>query len=54
MYVLAVKRGGRWPYNPKPKVPLGAGALIFARGSKSGEELLLKMSGFAPDRPPRP
>ena len=46
MYVLAVKRGGRWTYNPKPKVTLGAGDLIFARGSKSGEELLLKMSGF--------
>jgi uncharacterized protein with PhoU and TrkA domain len=46
MYVLAVKRGGRWTYNPKPKVTLGAGDLIFARGSKSGEELLLKMSGL--------
>jgi uncharacterized protein with PhoU and TrkA domain len=45
MYVLAVKRGGRWTYNPKSKVTLGAGDLIFARGSKSGEELLLKMSG---------
>lgn len=45
MYVLAVKRGGRWNYNPKSKVTLGAGDLIFARGSKSGEELLLKMSG---------
>ena len=52
MYVLAVKRGGRWTYNPKPKVTLGAGDLIFARGSKSGEELLLKMSGVAPDRSP--
>ena len=53
MYVMAVKRGGRWTYNPKPKVTLAAGDLIFARGSKSGEELLLKMSGFAPDWPPR-
>ncbi|WP_228369550.1 potassium channel family protein [Methanothrix harundinacea] len=53
IYVMAVKRGGRWTYNPKPKVTLAAGDLIFARGSKSGEELLLKMSGFAPDRPPR-
>jgi uncharacterized protein with PhoU and TrkA domain len=48
MYVLAVKRGGRWNYNPKSKVTLGAGDLIFARGSKSGEELLLKMSGAQP------
>ncbi|HPJ29959.1 MAG TPA: TrkA C-terminal domain-containing protein [Methanothrix sp.] len=48
MYVLAVKRGGRWTYNPKPRVTLGAGDLIFARGSKSGEELLLKMSGVRP------
>jgi len=48
MYVLAVKRGGRWTYNPKPKVTLLAKDLIFARGSKSGEELLLKMSGVRP------
>ena len=48
MYVMAVKRGGRWTYYPKPKVTLGAGDLIFARGSKSGEELLLKMSGVRP------
>ncbi len=48
MYVMAVKRGGRWTYYPKPRVTLGAGDLIFARGSKSGEELLLKMSGVRP------
>ncbi len=48
MYVLAVKRGGRWTYNPKARVTLGSGDLIFARGSKGGEELLRKMSGARP------
>jgi uncharacterized protein with PhoU and TrkA domain len=44
MYVLAIKRGGRWNYNPRARVTLEAGDMIFARGTKSGEDLLLKMS----------
>lgn len=43
MYVLAIKRADRWTYNPKSKVTLGAGDTIFARGTKSGEEKLLRM-----------
>ncbi|MHC1631725.1 MAG: potassium channel family protein [Methanotrichaceae archaeon] len=44
IYVLAIKRGDRWTYNPKSRVTLEAGDMIFARGTKNGEEHLLKMS----------
>ncbi|MHC1595062.1 MAG: potassium channel family protein [Methanotrichaceae archaeon] len=43
MYVLAIKRADRWTYNPRSKVTLGAGDTIFARGTMSGEEKLLRM-----------
>lgn len=45
MYVLAIKRGDNWTYNPKAKVTLAAGDLIFARGTVSGECHLQKISG---------
>jgi len=46
MYVLAIRRGDRWTYNPRARVTLGAGDMIFARGTKSGEKHLIDMSGF--------
>lgn len=45
MYVLAIKRGDRWTYNPKSRTALEAGDMIFARGTTSGEAHLLKMCG---------
>lgn len=44
MYVLAIKSGNRWTYNPKSKTTLKTGDLLYARGSQDGEELLLEMS----------
>jgi len=51
MYVLAIKRGGRWTYNPRSKTTLEAGDLLFARGSRGGEELLQEMSCPAGNNP---
>lgn len=47
MYVLAIKRGDRWTYNPRARMILNAGDMLFARGTRSGEELLLDMSQAA-------
>jgi len=44
MYVLALKRGDRWTYNPRAKTVIEAGDQIFARGTRSGEEELLALS----------
>jgi len=44
MYVLAIKRGNQWFYNPRARTILKAGDLLFARGTTNGEERIIKMS----------
>jgi uncharacterized protein with PhoU and TrkA domain len=43
VHIMAVKRGDRWIYSPGAKTVLCAGDVLIARGTVSGEELLIEM-----------
>ncbi|RLG22517.1 potassium channel protein, partial [Methanosarcinales archaeon] len=43
MHIMAVKREDRWIYSPGARTILHAGDVLIARGTKSGEELLIRM-----------
>ncbi len=46
MYVIAVKRlNGRWIYDPEPDVKLKGGETLIVRGTRGGEERLVKLWG---------
>ena len=46
MFVLAVQRGRRWTYRPKPRFRLEAGDRIIAIGPGEGGEELDEMLGM--------
>jgi uncharacterized protein with PhoU and TrkA domain len=43
VHIMAVKRGEQWIYSPGAKTVLCAGDMLIARGTMSGEELLIEM-----------
>jgi len=43
MHIMAVKRNDRWIYSPGARTSLCAGDVLIARGTTSGEELLIEM-----------
>ncbi len=43
VHIMAVKRGERWIYSPSARTVLCAGDILIARGTMSGEELLIEM-----------
>jgi len=46
MYVMAVRRpNGRWIYDPEPEIRLKGGETLIVRGTRSGEERLLRLWG---------
>lgn len=44
MHIMALKRADRWIYSPSAKTVINEGDLLVARGSQSGEEMLLEMN----------
>jgi uncharacterized protein with PhoU and TrkA domain len=48
MFVLAVQRGRRWTYRPKPRFSLQAGDRVIALGPAEGGEELDRMAGHEP------
>ena len=44
MWVIAVKRGEKWIYDPGKDVKLEAGDVLFARGSKEGMEHFMALA----------
>ncbi|OFV68226.1 MAG: potassium channel protein [Candidatus Syntrophoarchaeum caldarius] len=50
MYVMAVRRGNdRWIYDPDPDLRLKGGEALIVRGTRSGEERLIKLWGIEPE-----
>jgi uncharacterized protein with PhoU and TrkA domain len=49
MFVLAVQRGRRWTYRPKPRFVLAAGDRVVAIGPAEGGEELDRLVGAAPE-----
>jgi len=48
MYVMAVRRtNDRWSYDPDPDVRLKGGETLIVRGTRGGEERLIKLWGVA-------
>ena len=45
-YLLAVERGGRYFYRPRPEVVLSAGDQLIATGPDEGHGLLAELCGF--------
>ena len=45
-YLLAIRRGGRYVYRPRPTVTLGAGDELIATGPDEGHRLLAEMCGY--------
>ncbi len=43
MFIMAVRRKDRWIYNPTAETRVFGGDLLIARGTRTGEELLIKM-----------
>ncbi len=43
MHVVAIKRGNRWITKPRATTRMAAGDVLFAKGTREGEELLKKM-----------
>ncbi len=43
MHVIAIKRGNRWITKPRATTKMMAGDLLFAKGTKEGEEILKRM-----------
>ena len=43
MFIIAVRRGDKWIYNPRASTRVFSGDLLIARGTRMGEELLMKM-----------
>ena len=43
MFIIAVRRGDKWIYNPRAGTRVFAGDLLIARGTRMGEELLIEM-----------
>ena len=44
MWVIAIKRGERWIYDPGKNVELKGGDVLFVRGSKEGMEHFIKLA----------
>jgi uncharacterized protein with PhoU and TrkA domain len=45
-YLLAIRRGGRYVYRPRPSVVLRAGDELLATGPDEGHHLLTEMCGY--------
>ncbi len=43
MHVVAIKRGNRWITKPRATTRMAAGDVLFAKGTREGEDLLKKM-----------
>jgi uncharacterized protein with PhoU and TrkA domain len=44
MFVLAVQRGRRWIYRPRPRFELQAGDRVLSIGPEEGEEALAELA----------
>jgi uncharacterized protein with PhoU and TrkA domain len=49
MFVLAVQRGRRWTYRPKPRFRFAAGDRVIAIGPAEGGEELDQLAGLSPE-----
>jgi uncharacterized protein with PhoU and TrkA domain len=49
MFVLAVQRGPRWIYRPRPTFTLAAGDRLISVGPEDGEDELIALCGEQPD-----
>jgi uncharacterized protein with PhoU and TrkA domain len=45
-YLLAIRRGGRYLYRPRPTVSLQAGDELIATGPDEGHRLLAELCGY--------
>jgi uncharacterized protein with PhoU and TrkA domain len=45
-YLLAIRRGGRYLYRPRPNVTLQAGDELIATGPDEGHRLLAELCGY--------
>ncbi len=50
MFILAVQRGRRWTYRPKPRFTLQGGDRVIAIGPAEGAEELDALAGLQPER----
>ena len=48
MFILAVQRGRRWIYRPRPAFTLRAGDRLISLGPEEGEDELAALCGVAP------